>query len=330
MRNDAFIRTMKSLSGAGAASALVLLAAAPAAAQSEAAIREYFEGRMVMVKLDMPGTQLGVDVTPGPGRTIDFPAYAQRLKDFGAAVPAGTMIMVTKVRVKDKLIEVQLGGGGFGTFWDDSSTSVYTPTASKTKREKDLEDELKRTPQGYYRQRLEQELDALRQERRREDARNQSAALDAQEEKKANLRQQRKESGSRFNIRVPNGVPSTAITPEGVMAALDAYVTFSDGPGIGQPAPSMAPATAPANVVRANLTSPVGQTQTTAPSVNAGSLRKGMAYEDVVAMFGKPERTGERSEGSIKIAVAVFGTPDSRIEAEFIQGLLIKYSMSSK
>ena len=45
-----------------AAVSFAVIAAAPAQAQDEAALRSYFEGRRVTVKIDMPGTSDGVDV----------------------------------------------------------------------------------------------------------------------------------------------------------------------------------------------------------------------------------------------------------------------------
>ena len=43
--------------------ALLLIAvAAPAAAQNEAALKSYFEGKRVTVRMDMPGDADGVDV----------------------------------------------------------------------------------------------------------------------------------------------------------------------------------------------------------------------------------------------------------------------------
>ena len=49
---------------------------------------------------------------------------------------------------------------------------------------------------------------------------------DAQETRKANIRQRRLEGGSRFNIRYQNGVPASVLTPEGIKTALAAYVQF--------------------------------------------------------------------------------------------------------
>ena len=51
----------------------VLLAAAPLQAQSEAELRQYFEGKRVTLKIAMPGTEEGVDVYPGTDRPSTIP-----------------------------------------------------------------------------------------------------------------------------------------------------------------------------------------------------------------------------------------------------------------
>ena len=98
--------------------------AAPAFAQNEGALRTFFEGKRVTVKIDMPGTSDGIDVRADATRAIDYKRYGDRLKNYGTAIRAGESTVVTLVKVKKDLIEFQLGGGGFGTFGDDTSTST--------------------------------------------------------------------------------------------------------------------------------------------------------------------------------------------------------------
>ena len=74
-------------------------------------------------------------------------------------------------------------------------------SAPKTKREQNLEAELKREPDPVRRRAMKEELDDLKARPRRENARNHAAVAEAQETKKANIRQRRLEGGSRFNIR---------------------------------------------------------------------------------------------------------------------------------
>jgi hypothetical protein len=72
-----------------------LLAAGPAAAQSEAALREHFEGKTVTLKLAMPGTESGVDVYPADPKPLDYPKYASRLKENGLPSARATA-MITR------------------------------------------------------------------------------------------------------------------------------------------------------------------------------------------------------------------------------------------
>ena len=103
--------------------AVALLASVqPARAQSEDALRAFFEGKRVVLKIDMPGTSDGVDVRADAAAAVDFRRLGDRLRTFGTALHENESVTVTLVKVKKDLIEFQLNGGGFGTFSDDTST----------------------------------------------------------------------------------------------------------------------------------------------------------------------------------------------------------------
>ena len=292
--------TRRSLPLALPALAIALtLAAARLAAQSEAALKQHFEGRTVTVKIAMPGTEDGVDVYPAGNPPLDYPRYADRLKDNGTAIKAGENVMVTKIRVKSKLIEFQLGGGGYGTMGDDTSPSVSVSDAPKTQREKNLEAELKRETDPAKKRAMKEEIDNLRKDRERENARNRAEVADAQEQKKQNIRQRRLEGGSRFNIRYREGVPPSALTSEGVKKALAEYVSF-EGALVDAP-----------------------------PPPSGGLPRKGMLVAEVDGLLGTPQKTSERPEGRLKVTTRVYSTTSGQISAEFVEGVLIRYTATS-
>ena len=293
---------------------LLLLAPAQVYAQSEAALREYFEGRTVRVKIAMPGTEDGVDVYPGTAKPIDFPRHASRLKKNGTALRAGDEALVTKVKVKSKLIEFQLDGGGYGTMGDETSSSVGVPDAPKTKREENLESELKREQDPAKRRAIKEELDDLEADRERENARNRASVAEAEESKKANIRQRRLEGGSRFNIRYNAGVPSSALTPDAVKEALAAYVEFT-------PVASESPA--PAMPLAGSVAPPAS------PSAAGGLPSKGMLVADVDRLLGTPQKTSDRMEGRLKVISRVYSTNSGRVTAEFVEGVLIRYTVTS-
>ena len=117
--------------------------------------------------------------------------------------------MVTKVLVKkNSHIEFQLGGGGYGTFGDNTSDECeHASSQGETKAEKALRDSIKKAPGPTKRKQFEKELASLREERERENARAEAEAKQAQSVIEANLRAKRAESGSRFNVRYRNGIP---------------------------------------------------------------------------------------------------------------------------
>src|SRR5712692_7479329 len=179
--------------------AIVAVWAAPASAQNEDALRTFFEGKRVVVKIDMPGTSDGVDVRADANRAVDFQDYGNRLKSYGAALRAGDSATVTLVKMKKDLIEFQLNGGGFGTFSDDTSTSVHMPLLDRSSREKDLENLIREETDSRKRREFQAELDYLRDRRERENRRIEVERERAEEIKRERVAERRLRGGSRFN-----------------------------------------------------------------------------------------------------------------------------------
>jgi hypothetical protein len=287
-------------------------AASRVAAQSESVLRDYFEGKTVSPKLALPGTENGVDIYPGTARPLDYPKYASRLKANGTAIKPGEPVTVTKIKVKSDHIEFQLGGGGYGTFGDETSSNVSTAVAPKTKREKNLEADIQRETDPARKRAMKEELDDLKADREREDARNRANVAEAEEHRKENVRQRRLEGGSRFNLRYSGGVPAEALTPEAVTAALAQYVDF----GEMRQATAAAPPTIPL------------QPASLAP--RGGLPRKGMLLQEVDASLGSPTAASERKEGTLRVQTREYTTPDGRVTAEFVEGVLIRYRVTSE
>ncbi len=67
-----------------------------------------------------------------------------------------------------------------------------------------------------------------------------------------------------------------------------------------------------------------------ADTAGPGSLRKGMTWQEAQDALGSPDKSSDRMEGKLKVTTAIFTRDDQRIEAEFVEGVLIRYSISSK
>ena len=285
----------------------LLVFALPLRAQNEAILRQAFEGKVVSVKIDMPATQRGVDVYPLDQMPIDFREVAQRLKDNSTALRIGQQVMVTKVLVKkNSHIEFQLGGGGYGTFGDNTSTSVSSVSQGETKAEKALKDSIKAAPGPTKRKQFERELASLRAERERENSRAEAEAKQAESVIEANMRAKRAESGSRFNVRYRNGIPSDALTPDGLMRALAQYVDFGGSSAVAS----------------GNGGSPNGGSRPMPMT-----LRKGLLLEEVEDFLGPATTASEKKEGRLTVLERSYRKHGQRIDASFVNGVLIDYTI---
>ena len=208
---------------------VVICAVTPIFAQTELSLKQYFEGKYVTLIIDMPASKDGVNVYPERAQALDYSEYANRLKKYGTSVRRGEEIMITKIKAKDKHIEFQLGGGGYGTIGDETDSSAYVSTVGKSRREKNLEDELKNENDPKRRKRMKEEIDDLRHRREREDERNRAIAAEASEAKRARIEQKALQAGSRFNVHF-RVIDARVLRPEALVEALRKYVDFSDAP----------------------------------------------------------------------------------------------------
>ena len=259
-----------------------------------------FEAKQVTVKIDMPATQMGVDVFPQRGEPLDLKSYQRRLKQFGTAVRAGDSILVTRVKVKDKLIEFHLGGGGYGTLGDETGTVTAT-SASKTSREKDLENRIRNESDANRRRSMEQEVDMLRRDRERQDSRARAIAVEANEIKQQRIASKRLEGGSRFNIKFENTVPAEAVTPEMVRRALAEYVSFDAMPR-----------------------------QSRSNGASGVSIEKGMTRAQVEGRLGPADKATTKDHDGLKRTVCVYTSGESMVEAEFVNDVLVRFTIASR
>ena len=302
---------------AGAAWVMVLALAAPAAAQNEAALKSYFEGRHVTLRVDMPGTSEGVDVHADASRAVDYQRYRDDLKRYGTSIRAGDTVVVTLVKEKKDRIEFQLGGGGFGTFGDDTSTSVSMPLVERSERERNLEKRVSEEDDRERRRRLQRELDDLREERERENRRITIERERLEERKRERVSEERLRDGSRFNVRYEDRVPA-GLRPEDLIAALAEYVDFRPVETRGDVAPPP-----PRGDVAPPPLAP-------GPSGDISQLRKGMLRIDAERAFGRSLESSQRREGSLSLTTLVFVVGEQRITADFIEDVLVRYTMTSK
>jgi hypothetical protein len=278
-----------------------------ASAQDEAALKNAFEQQRVTIRIDMPGSADGVDVRVQTGVvsniSMDLQRYRNDLKRYGTSIRAGDTAMVTLVRIKKDLIEFQLDGGGFGTFGDNTSTSSNIQLIDKSEREKTLERQLKTEKDTERRRSMQAELDRLRDRREFENRRIQAERERDEAFKRERVAADRLRGGSRFNIRYKERVPP-GIHAEDIRTALGEYVDFKGAAPAAVNLPALEP--------------------------QPSRVRKGMLRADAEKMFGRPEKSSQKSLGEFTVVTLVFLSGEQRITADFIEDVLVRYSIASK
>jgi hypothetical protein len=296
-------------------SAIAASIAVPASAQDNAAaLQAYFSGKQVTLKIDMPGTQKGVDLRFNKPTAMDWKEYGSRIKQFGVAIHQGDVARVTTIVVKRDMIEFQLDGGGFGTAGDDTNTTVTAKPVEKSAYEKDLENQIANTDDPDKKASLQRDLDRERARRARQDAYNQRQAEYASQQKAAVVAQNRASGGSRFNLRWSGAIPADQLAPEAIMERLSEYISFTAAPPTSAAA---APAPAPSD-------SGAADTPATA------KLKRGMSMEDVTTLFGPGKQLSESvGDAGLKTQIFEYTTSDRRVNITYVDGLVVRYSINS-
>lgn len=212
--------------------AFLALALSFLAAQSESALKASFEGQRVRVRQDLPASSDGLDVHIFPSGQIrpDWDSCSKRLRDFGAALREGDTVLVTKLKIKGGTLEFQLGGGGYGTFGDMTDPTVTYDPMPESKRERELARLLETETDRHRLRAIQDELDALRHERERENHRRRERARIETDRRAEEIRIRRQEGGSRINLRFEGKVPVARITPDVLRELLGKFLEFSAEP----------------------------------------------------------------------------------------------------
>jgi hypothetical protein len=293
------------------------------AAQDEARLRHALEGKRVTAKMDMPATQEGVDVFPGSSRPIDFPKLSGRLKKNGVAIKDGESAMVTKVKVKDDLIEIQLGGGGYGTSGDvlsglftnqgaDSGTAQQAKIANERVARLGAGSRFNlRYPNGVSADDLTPEA-VMR-------ALGEYAAFSGLAVVPA--------------VSPPAAAPATAggaaanevrkgLSAEDVQKILGAPVSSSTS---GQVTTSVYRAASGSGTVEVDYFNSVAVDVRQRQAAPSAGIRKGMGLDEVERLAGKPIDT--KSNGPV--TTNKYRWQDGVLEADFVNGVLVGYRIVS-
>jgi hypothetical protein len=281
-------------------------------AQNQDTLAHYFVGKEVLVKLDMPGTQQGIDLRFNKDTPMNWKEYSNRLKSSGVAIHKGETARITAFVVKNDRIELQLNGGGFGTFGDDTSTTVAPKVVDKSNYEKQLEQQIANTTDDDRRAQLQRDLDRERARRERQNQDNQAAANVASQIKAQGVADKRLQGGSRFNLRWSGSIPVDQQNPDAVMKLMADYLSFGSPQQQAAAAPAM-----PNNGGDAAIPA-------------TAQLKRGMKIEEVSGLFGPGKQVSESvSSDGLKTQVFEYSSGQRNVDVTYVEGLVVRYTISS-
>ena len=304
---------------------LSLFVAVPAVAQGEGHLRQSLEGTYVVLKMDMPATKEGVNLRADRLPHIERKKYDRKLARYGTSIHEGEAVHVTLIKVKRKMIEFQLGGGGYGSQYVRRKSHPATP---KTEREEKLEVELAALPEGdetEIRKVAREELDEFRYQRKHADEHLAALAAEEQAIERQHVRERAATAGSRFNLRYRSRVPAHVLTPQGFRAVVAEYVDFS----------SEAAEEALERQRQAERERVAEADDDNEPSIPADAqavtdLRKGLLWDEVVTLLGRPLEPREWYEGKFVVKACTFQSTLGDVEAEFVEEVLVRYTLTSR
>ncbi|HEV8583745.1 MAG TPA: hypothetical protein VGT02_02140, partial [Methylomirabilota bacterium] len=73
-----------------------------------------------------------------------------------------------------------------------------------------------------------------------------------------------------------------------------------------------------------------GPAAVAAPAIETTRLRKGMLRADADRLLGRVEKSSQKTLGEFTVVTLVFLSGEQRITADFIEDVLVRYSIASK
>lgn len=291
-------------------------AAAAPTMQDEAALRK-LEGTRVTVLMDMPATKEGINYYPQRGEKIDYRQYSDRIKDFGVAIEADTEATITEIRIKGKHIEFQLDGGGYGTFGDFQPSRPNVPYPRKTRREEDLERDLRDEDDPEAKRRIQRDLDYYRDQREQDYQQDRRQAAEQHDRDVERVAEARLRAGSRINVRFDRDVPAQSKTTGGLQASLSELIRFASD--------------VEATVQYENSETPPPPSPATGDGDGWNApVRKGMSQFDVEQRLGRAVACTENTSGTLTSVVCRYDLGDATAEITFVNNSLVGYVIESR
>lgn len=193
--------------------------------ESEQKMRKALVGRAVIVKMDLPAIDSGVELYVDDNDvSYAAPVYNNLIKEFGVAIKNQSRARITGTRISKRGIEIDLDGGGLpGPDWVVGGLRLVEPApVAKSDREVELERQAGGDQSPGMAAYTRNELEYERQRRQQQDERNRQAFENVAHLRSQYIQENRKNWGSKVIVVVRS--TKNSITMRDMVKSLGKYV----------------------------------------------------------------------------------------------------------
>ena len=140
-------------------------------------------------------------------------------------------------------------------------------------------------------------------------------------------RSTRVRSSAASDVYKRQGIPSDALTPDGLMRALSPYVDFGAAGGSLASGGTTSGGATSGGAVSGTATQAYTSGGTSRPAT-PNSLRKGLLLEDVEAILGPAATAAETKEGTLTVLKRTYRKDGQKVSASFVNGVLIDFAIT--
>lgn len=193
--------------------------------ESEVRMRKALVGRSVLVKMDLPAIETGIELYVDDNDvSYAAPVYNNLIKEFGVAIKGQSRARITAARISKRGIEIDLDGGGApGPEWAVGGLRLVEPApVARSDREIELERQALGDQSPGMATYVRAELDYERQRRLAQDERNRQAFENVAHLRSQYIKENRKNWGAKVIVVVRS--TKSSITMRDMVKSLGKYV----------------------------------------------------------------------------------------------------------
>lgn len=222
-----YIYTLRNLISILFAFDLLLLVCQIGTSQDLNSIQKELEDQVISLKIDMPASDVGIDLLANSEVPLDEKVYTSRIREYGVSVFKGDTITITKVEQKNQSIIIYLGIGGYHHNEHLMPTDVK-PILEISEKEHSLKKEITEEIDKSKLAKLNRDLNKLKRLRRFEQERINTSAAESKKIRAEKEYIKIKESGSRIYINFQTKIEQSDFDLNKIKHILSNYLVLDN------------------------------------------------------------------------------------------------------